>query len=152
MLITNVKKELYLMAKSYNYQDEDIADIIQETIYLAYKNISKLRDVSLFRTWIVRILINECKKFYKKNKNIYSLDDENNYKEPAYENNHERMGFDELISILDKEEKMIFTLFFYMGFTTKEISKVLKIKDATIRSKIARGKQKIKSKLEKGGV
>lgn len=37
MLITNVKKELYLMAKSYNYQDEDIADIIQETIYLAYK-------------------------------------------------------------------------------------------------------------------
>lgn len=62
------------------------------------------------------------------------------------------MGFDELISILDKEEKMIFTLFFYMGFTTKEISKVLKIKDATIRSKIARGKQKIKSKLEKGGV
>jgi RNA polymerase sigma-70 factor (ECF subfamily) len=152
MLIANVKKELYLMAKSYNYQDEDIADIIQETIYLAYKNISKLRDVSLFRTWIVRILINECKKFYKKNKNIYSLDDENNYKEPAYENNHERMGFDELISILDKEEKMIFTLFFYMGFTTKEISKVLKIKDATIRSKIARGKQKIKSKLEKGGV
>lgn len=152
MLIANVKKELYLMAKSYNYQDEDIADIIQETIYLAYKNISKLRDVSLFRTWIVRILINECKKFHKKNKNMYSLDDDNNYKEPAYENNHERMGFDELISILDKEEKMIFTLFFYMGFTTKEISKVLKIKDATIRSKIARGKQKIKSKLEKGGV
>ena len=38
-IITLTKKEMYLIAKARLKNDEDIADVIQETILLCYKNI-----------------------------------------------------------------------------------------------------------------
>ena len=58
-LIMATEKELYLIAKSKLKSDDDIGDAIQETIYKSYKNIKKLRDNSVFKTWIIKILINK---------------------------------------------------------------------------------------------
>ena len=66
-LISLIEKEMYLIAKTRLYNDDDIADAIQETIYLCYKNIHKLKDNKLFKTWIIKILINECNKIHRKN-------------------------------------------------------------------------------------
>ncbi len=51
--------EMYLIAKTKLKNEEDIADAIQETIYSCYKNLKKLRDDKLFKTWLIKILINE---------------------------------------------------------------------------------------------
>ena len=51
--------------------ENDIEDIIQETMLSAYTNLKKLKNNSFFKTWIIRILINKCNKFYKK-KNLKS--------------------------------------------------------------------------------
>lgn len=72
-LIVKVKKELYLIAKTKLNNEEDIADAIQETLLISYKNLKKLRKNEIFKTWIIRILINECNKTYKrKSKHIIS--------------------------------------------------------------------------------
>ena len=64
-LIISIEKELYLIAKTKLKSDDDIGDAIQEAIYKSYKNLRKLRDNSLFKTWIIKILINECNNIYK---------------------------------------------------------------------------------------
>lgn len=46
--------------------DEDVQDIIQETMIDAYKYIKKLKKPSKFKSWITKILINNCNKYYKK--------------------------------------------------------------------------------------
>ena len=66
-LIKNIENDLYWIAKTRIKNDDDIGDVLQETIYKCYKNIKKLRENSYFKTWIVNILINECNYIYKKN-------------------------------------------------------------------------------------
>ncbi|MCP1307418.1 hypothetical protein NI000_09170 [Paenibacillus tyrfis] len=48
------------MAKSILDKDENAADALQETILKAYQSIHALREPKFFKTWIFRILINQC--------------------------------------------------------------------------------------------
>ena len=56
----------------------------------------------------------------------------------------------DLIKDLSADEKLILTLYYYSRYTTKEISKITKIKENTIKSKISRAKEKIYKKY--GGI
>lgn len=151
-LILLMEKEMYLIAKARLQNDDDIADAIQETILLCFKNIHKLRDNTLFKTWTIRILINECNKIHRK-KRKHTISFEGNEIEKYIETKEtyeENIGFDMLIRNLEADEKLILTLYYCSGYTTKEISKILKKKESTIRSKISRSKQKLKKQFEGG--
>ena len=151
-LILRVQKEMYLIAKSKLKDEEDIADAIQETILACYKNLKKLRDNKLFKTWLIRILINECNDIHRKRKmNPISYDEnecENYIK--SEEETFENMGFDVLIRDLKEDEKMILTLYYCSGYSTKDIGKILKMKESTVRSKMFRAKEKLKNQYEGG--
>ena len=82
-LVTSIEKELYLIAKAKLKNDDDIGDAIQETIYKSYKNIKKIRDNSIFKTWVIKILLNECNNIYKK-KSKYSISYEDKEMEKYY--------------------------------------------------------------------
>lgn len=151
-LILSVKKEMYLIAKTKLKNEEDIADILQETIYYCYKNLKKLKNNKLFKTWLIRILINECNKFYKqKNKNNMSFEEKEIENYIGIEDNSlNNIGFDILIRNLKEDEKIIMTLYYYSQYSTREISKILKIKEGTVRSKLSRAKNKLKYQYEGG--
>lgn len=151
-LILKVQKEMYLIAKSKLKDEEDIADAIQETILACYKNLKKLRDNKLFKTWLIRILINECNDIHRKRKKNPISYDENeceNYIK-SEEETFENMGFDVLIRDLKEDEKMILTLYYCSGYSTKDIGKILKMKESTVRSKMFRAKEKLKNQYEGG--
>ena len=59
-LIDCHRQTLYRVAKGILKSDFDVADAIQEAIISAYKNIGSLKNEDYFKTWIIRILINEC--------------------------------------------------------------------------------------------
>ena len=53
------------------YCEDDINDAVQETIIKAYRYIKKIKQPQYFKTWIIKVLINNCNKIYKKsNKNL----------------------------------------------------------------------------------
>ena len=152
-LIILVQEEMYLIAKSKLKNEDDVADAIQEAILLCYKNVRKLRDNKFFKTWLIKILINECNKIYKKRKkNHVSYEEENieNYLK-VEETNFQNIGFDILIRNLRDDEKLILSLYYYSEYSTKEISKILKIKESTIKSKIFRAREKLKNQHKEGG-
>lgn len=150
-LILEIKQEMYLVAKIYLKSEDDIADSIQETIIICYKNIRKLRETRYFKTWAIKILINECKKINKKNlKNIVSIE-AHNLENTIYasENLDNNISFDVLIKDLKEEEKIILTLFYVSGYTTKNIGKILGKNENTIKTKIQRAKNKLKNTIRK---
>lgn len=151
-LIFLIQNEMYLIAKSKLKNEDDIADAIQETIISCYKNLRKLRNANLFKTWLIRILINECNKIYKKRKkyNISYEEIETEKYLKVEDKSFENIGFDILIRNLKDEEKMILTLYYYSDYSTKEISKILKMNENTIRSKIVRAKEKLRKQYEGG--
>lgn len=151
-LILLLRNDMYLIAKSKLQDEDDIADAIQETILSCYDNLRKLRNNALFKTWIIKILINECNKIYKrrkKNNVSYEENEIENYLR-FEENSFENIAFDSLIKNLNNDEKLILTLYYYSDYSTKTISKILNMNESTVRSKIARAKEKLKNQY-KGG-
>ena len=57
---------LYKIGRSYNYSHEDTQDLMQDTFIDAYKNLAHFKGGSTFKTWITRIMMNNC--FHKKEK------------------------------------------------------------------------------------
>ena len=157
-LILLVKADLYKITKSRLSNEEDIKDAIQEIIIVAFRNIKSIKDASKFKHWIIKILINNCNKIYKKKSSIYeniSFEDEE-YKYPSLSINNtdivnDTINFYDMINFLDKDERTIIILYYNERYTTKEISKLLHMKENTVKSKILRAKQKIKSNYTKKG-
>lgn len=151
-LIEIIKNDLYLTAKTRLKNEEDIADVIQETIITCYNNIKFLRKETSFKPWTIKVLINKCNKMYKNPNNINISIESNSINEyiGTTENNDEKLNFEDLIKDLSSDEKLILTLYYYSRYTTKEISKITKIKENTIKSKISRAKEKIYKKY--GGI
>ena len=154
-LIDGIKDILYRVAKSRLDNDDDIFDAIDNTVFKAYKNLVKLKKNEYFQTWIIRILINECNKIYKKNQrhnSRFKSLDENLYSEANSVNEidevNDKMNFESMIKVLNKKEKIVFVLYFYANYDIKQMSKFLKKSTNTIKSQLSRGKEKIAKYLE----
>ena len=60
-LIEKYKMDLYKVAKAYLKNEEDVADVMQETTLSAWEHLGELKKAAYFKTWLTRILINNCK-------------------------------------------------------------------------------------------
>ena len=70
------KVAIYRVAKSILNKEEDIEDAVSEAILKAYKNIPKLKNEEFFKTWLIRIVINESNNLYKKRAKEIAVDRE----------------------------------------------------------------------------
>lgn len=156
-LILTMKNELYRIGKTRLNDDNDISDAIQETMINAYKNLRKLKDNSNFKSWIIKILINECNRIYKKKSKNTKLFEKITIEEPvnsidnSINNINAKLDFEILINQLSYKEKLIVTLYYNNGYSCSEISNILNMNVNTVKSKITRAKEKVKKYYE-GGV
>ncbi len=154
-LILLLQKDLYRIAKVRLNNNEDIYDAVQETILIAFESIKKLKKIQYFKTWIIKILINQTNNIYrqKNNKKIISYENiEQNkiYNSDNIEKVDTILDFEFLCKILQYEERIIVTLYYMEKFTDKEIGKILNLKENTVKTKRTRAKEKIKKILEIG--
>lgn len=157
-LILSIKNDLYKIAKTRLNDYYDISDAIQETIIIAYSRIKNLKDNKKFKSWIIKILINECNKTYRKKyltKKIFnkiSNEKSSDEEENSIKNINSKLDFDILISSLNYDEKLIITLFYNNKYTCNEISNILNMNINTVKSKLLRSKDKIKKAYKGGGI
>lgn len=160
-LMLNIRNDLYKICKTRISSNDEIDDIIQETMIQTFKYIKKLKDNTKFKQWIIKILINNCNKLYKNNHKIHLSNFEIDYKQGLknniavndIENIENDINFYQLLSNLKYEERIIIILYYSEKFTLKEISKILRISENTVKTRLYRAKQKIKLGLEcKGGM
>lgn len=145
------EKDLYRIAFTRLKNDDDIFDAIQNTLMNVYKNIKKLKNVQYFKTWMIKILLNECNKIYRNNmKNNLIVEKASEINIEYIENDYSGIfkEFNDLILKLSSEEQLIFTLYYKDNYSCEEISKITKKNKNTIKSKLDRGREKIKEALK----
>ena len=142
--------KLYKTARSILADNDDIEEAIQQTIILVYKNIYKLKKEKYFTTWMMRILINECKKIWNQNsKRDKMFSDLEDHKE-IVEKEQEDYGFvTKALNGLDKEFREVTILYYYDEFSVKEISKILNLPQGTVKSRLARARLKLNDLIKK---
>lgn len=150
-IILEYEQELYKIARMRLNNDYDICEAVQSTMILAFKHIKRVKNAEYLKTWIVRILINECKKIYKKNKKQIFEDIQT--KEIAdtkndYDLINSELNFNTLLELLDYKERQILILYYSSGFSIKEISKILHINENTVKTRMRKAKSKLREKFK----
>jgi len=67
VLVRRYSFYLYKIGRSYNYNQHDTEDLMQESFMDAYKNLRKLSERNNFKTWLIRFMIKKCNRSKHKN-------------------------------------------------------------------------------------
>ena len=139
--------DLYRIAMSILKNKDDADDAVCDTVVRAYENIPKLNDCSFFKTWIIRILINQANSAYQKRSKVIYLHD--TAFEPQYEDAYD-LGNDELaaaVAGLSLKFRTVITLYYFQDMRIKEIANVLKTPQGTVKWRLSKAKSILKEKL-----
>ena len=143
LLMENMKS-MYRVAFSILKTEEEISDAISNTTIIVFEKIHTLKNVEFFKTWLIRILINECNKIHRQNKKIIYLDNYNQT-DLVYNDKYDDFGVRQAIKKLDEDLKTIVILYYFEEFSIKEISEIEKLPEGTVKSRLSRARKKLES-------
>jgi len=130
-----------------------VDDIAQDVFITVFRNLKHFRFESQFTTWLYRITVNRCKDYLRKMnvRKIFSPIEEGSevseYSSPVENNDISRIVMN-AISKLPVKLRMPLILKDIEGFSYQEISESLKCEMGTVKSRIFRGREKLKEILQ----
>lgn len=169
VLIEERSGEVYGLLYRLTENSEEARDLTQETFLRAFQSIGQFRGESDLRTWIYRIAINQARnrwRWWRRRRRdaTVSLDSENAHgnqplieslpserdKSPEQETlAHEReRALRKALHSLSLSYRETVILRDIEGFTYEEIAQTLGINVGTVKSRLARGRQELRQRLE----
>lgn len=137
---------LYHVAKTLLNNDADCSDAIQETIVKAFTNLHTLRQDSYAKTWLIRILINECYAVMRREKRIVSLEEYQCEETASEEADYSDLY--EAVSQLKPKIRICVTLYYLEGYSVRETAKLLGTTESAVKKRLARAREMLRSELE----
>jgi RNA polymerase sigma-70 factor (ECF subfamily) len=144
--VLEAESTLYHVSKSILIHDQDCEDAVQEAILKAYNKLDTLKKEQYFKTWLVRILINECYSLIRKECSQVPYEE---YFESAKSN--DKKNYSDLylaIQNLPQRIRITIVLYYVEGYSVEEIKEILEIPAGTVKSRLAKGRNLLKIKLE----
>ncbi len=160
MLIENHERFVFNVVYRITGNAEDARDVSQEAFIKAFKNFQSYDESSAFSTWLYRIAVNTAIDFVrrrKKENNIsfedYIVDEKNQNSDSGIEEKViSKEGVKNIISavnMLDDEFKTVIVLRDMEGMDYKEISDITGLPLGTVKSRLSRGRGKLRQMIEK---
>lgn len=162
IIIRRYNPFLYKIGRSYNYCHEDTQDLMQDTFIDTFTGLSKFENRSTFKTWIIKIMLNNCYRKQQKwsSKNIITAEINEN-STPMYSNNqhtdtnktviNRELNFviENSLQQIPIEHRLVFTLREVNGLNVAETADILKISEANVKVRLNRAKTMLRKEVEK---
>lgn len=145
-MILQSEDALYRVSMAILKNECDAQDAVHDAILLAYQNLSKLRNEDYFKTWLIRILINCCKKRLRE-RNRYTDIGDALPDIRSRDNPYASVEIGEAIDALPQKIRLTIILFYVEDYSIKEISRVLHIPEGTVKSRLNKGRALLKTFL-----
>ena len=130
---------------TYLHNPADTEDAVQETFMKLAVCGRKFRDADHEKAWLIVTAGNVCKdELRRMGRKEVSLETA----EPVSSSQPEMDETLQALRTLPEIYRTVLYLFYYEGLPTKQIGKLLKRPDATVRSDLRRGRQMLKERLE----
>ena len=147
-LILDSERQLYSTAKTILFSDQDCADAIQETIVKAFSKIDTLKNDKYARTWLIRILINECYNLVRKSNKFISFEELEDRLEMESEKATDYSELYTAVNSLKEELRLPVILYYIEDFSVREIAQVLEISEGAVQKRLARARGKLRQELQ----
>jgi len=161
-LVTKYEKLVYSVTFRMTGNREDALDLSQDTFVKVWKSLAFFKFESSFSTWIYRIAGNVCLDFLRRQKRTQSLtvsEDEVQLDVPDEQNDPAQMALEhagqteltEALNALEPEYRAALTLRAVAGMSYQEIADTLDIQPGTVKSRICRGRERLRKLLAARG-
>lgn len=143
--------ELYRFSLYMTGNKEDAEDAVQEALLSAWKGMHSLKDNSLFKAWLFKILTNKCKTLLMKNNKMPDTLPVEEYEFLVdYEEEGNLISSAELkdaLSTLTPPDAQIILLSIIGGFTSYELGVIYNMTPGAVRTRQKRALEKLKNIL-----
>lgn len=138
---------VFRVAYSYVKNREDAEDIVQEAFLRLYNSESRFNADENVKAWLIRVSVNLAKDILKSSwlKGRTELD-----RDIPYENKEESITLD-CIHRLKPEYCSVILLYYYEGYSVKEIAEILRISPTLVTTRLSRARKQLKETLLKEG-
>lgn len=139
------RNTVYRLAYSYMKNREDAEDISQDAFVKLYLSQESFAACDNVKAWLIRVTVNLCKNLLKAS--WRRVREELTAEPVALQAHEDSMG--EYISRLEPHYSSVLYLFYYEGYSVKEIAGICGISSVAVRTRLSRGRNKLKDMLLK---
>lgn len=146
--IVNTYSSMLLRISYQNLLNKNEAeDVVQDTFLQYVKMQKEFKSEEHIKAWLIRITINNCKNRNK----LLSFRREIPMNDLDFAFTKEEQSLMSEVFRLDAKYKNVLYLYYYEGYSLKEISSILNRSVSTIGCWLQRGRKKLKVELERKG-
>lgn len=146
-LIRDIENSLYNTAKSMLRKEEDVADAIQETILNAYKSVHTLREPRYFKTWLFRILINECNTMLSR-RALSTAYAEVPSEKREHSSPYDEVDMREAVDHLEESKRIVVVLHYFEDLSLRQVADALNISESAVKMRLTRARQELYQKFK----
>ena len=136
------RNTVYRFALSYTRNVTDAEDVTQ-TVFLKYLTHKDRISIGKEKQWLLRVAYHECVELFRQMQHLSSEP----VPEPAFQDTVSSDLFHAL-QALRPEYRAVVHLFYYEGYSTKEIGKLMKVSQTCVTTRLSRARDILKAELE----
>lgn len=154
-LIDEFSHKIYQIAFYYVKDSYLAEDLTQETFCRVYEKLETFQKKSSYYTWISRIAVNLCKDYLKSSSYKKTILAGSSLQDTLQDNSQkwvDTIEDQEMFSIvmeLPTKYRVVLSLYYIDGYTSKEISQMINISESNVRTRLHRGRKQLEKLLTK---
>ena len=141
--VRSCERRLYRIAHTMLRYDADCEDAVQEALLKAWKKAGSLREERYFETWLIRILINECRNIGRRKK---TADAELTENIPAPQGGETPLYV--ALMCVESKHRIILELHYIEGYKLREIARMMSVTENTAKARLFRARKELKKQIE----
>lgn len=136
-------KNILILAFTYTKNVQDAEDIAQDVFLELWKRQPDFESEEHRKAWLLRVTVNKSKNlmksFWKRNRGDFVTE--------SGAMAETDLDLIQAVISLDKKYRLPIHLFYYEGYSIREIAELLHEKETTIGTRLERGRKKLKEML-----
>ena len=139
---------LFRTAKAILCNDQDAEDAVQEAICSAFAHRASLREAEKFKPWLLRIVTNQCYEVCRRRRPCVDLAEVEHVLPDSRPDPTQSLALWQAVMALGDDLRLTVTLFYYEGFSIREISGIQGVSEAAVKTRLSRARRRLKQLLK----
>ncbi len=145
-IIEKYSNMVYRLAIARTKNKEDAEDVFQDVFLKLSKKLPEFQSETHEKAWLIRVTINLTNNLFQSAhyKRTVPLEEDLKFEDEQMSNVYFQ------VLNLPMKYRTIIHLFYYEGFSIKEIASILHTNENTVKTRLSRAREQLKHKLEGG--
>ena len=141
------RDNLFAIAFQYTKNAADADDMAQIALIKCYQAKKPFEDEQHIRRWLIRVTVNECKRYLVSPWRRYTAPIEDYAETLGFETPEQSALFFAVMELPQKYRVPVH-LYYYEGYSIREIAKLLGVPAPTVGTRLARGRERLRQLLK----